>query len=88
MRSGNPDERNSDVLSREQWERVRVELELSPRELDVARCVVDELSSVKIARQLDIAEPTVHSHLSRIYQKLGVRGRVGVVAKLFTTHVG
>ena len=75
------------MLSHERWEQIGVSLHLSSRELAVVLCLLDELSNKRIASQLRIDEATVHSHLARIYQKLGVRGRVGAVGQLFCAHL-
>jgi DNA-binding NarL/FixJ family response regulator len=49
--------------------------ELSARELDVLRLLVRGESNKAIAVGLDLSENTVKSHLSRIFEKLGVRSR-------------
>jgi DNA-binding NarL/FixJ family response regulator len=52
---------------------------LSPREEDVVRCVVAGMRNAEIARELEITEETVKTHLNRIFRKLGVRDRVELV---------
>jgi DNA-binding NarL/FixJ family response regulator len=52
---------------------------LSPREEDVVRCVVSGMRNAEIARELEITEETVKTHLNRIFRKLGVRDRVELV---------
>ena len=58
----------------------RRELEnlLSPRETDVVRMVAKGLRNKEIADKLTITEGTVKSYLHSIYEKLGVKGRVGL----------
>lgn len=51
------------------------EPELTGREREVLRCVVDGLSNKQIARQLDISEKTVKAHLGKVFQRLGVADR-------------
>ena len=53
--------------------------ELTDRERDVLRCMVDGLNNNEIADQLVISLGTVKFHVSNIYQKLGVNNRVEVV---------
>lgn len=49
--------------------------ELTAREQDVLRCVAAGLPNKLIARRLAISEKTVKSHLTRVYQAIGVTDR-------------
>jgi len=49
---------------------------LSPREREIALCVVRGESNKEIARQLNLAERTVKAHLTGAFEKLGVRDRL------------
>ena len=49
---------------------------LTAREIEVVRMVAEGLSSVRIAEELHVSEGTVKTHLHRIYDKLGLDGRV------------
>ncbi len=55
---------------------------LSPREAEVLDVAVRGLSARDIARQLSLTEATVRSHLSASYSKLGVSGRVELLARM------
>lgn len=48
---------------------------LSPREIAVLELLSEGQSNKYIARELDIAEPTVKCHVKSILRKLGVRNR-------------
>ena len=50
--------------------------DLSPRELDVLRLVVDGKTNAEIGLALGISEKTVEKHLDSIFRKLGVVSRV------------
>jgi LuxR family maltose regulon positive regulatory protein len=54
---------------------------LTPRELDVLRCISQGLSNKDIAEKLVIALNTVKRHTSSIYGKLDVKSRTQAVAR-------
>ncbi len=49
---------------------------LSPREVEIVRLVLAGKGNREIAEELCISESTVKNHLSRIFQKLGIRDRM------------
>ena len=55
---------------------------LSPREREVLDAAIEGLSVRGMARRLTLSEATVRSHLSAIYSKLGVSGRIELLARL------
>jgi DNA-binding NarL/FixJ family response regulator len=48
---------------------------LSEREREVLALVAEGLATKVIARRLEITEPTVRAHLTRIYRHIGVTDR-------------
>jgi DNA-binding NarL/FixJ family response regulator len=52
---------------------------LTSREIEVVRMLARGLRSSSIASELHISEGTVKTHLHRIYEKLGVDGRVNLI---------
>jgi DNA-binding NarL/FixJ family response regulator len=52
---------------------------LTPREVEVLRCVARGLSNAEIGRELFIGEATVKTHLLRVFAKLGVGDRTRAV---------
>jgi two-component system, NarL family, nitrate/nitrite response regulator NarL len=52
---------------------------LTPRELEMVRMIGRGLRNKEIASQMSISEQTVKVHLSRIYAKLGVDGRLALL---------
>jgi DNA-binding NarL/FixJ family response regulator len=53
--------------------------ELTERELEVFRLVAHGLSNAEIGQELYIGETTVKTHVTHIFQKLGLRDRVQAV---------
>jgi len=52
---------------------------LTRRQLEITRLVASGYSNKEIADRLAISEGTVKSHLHRLYEKFGVRGRVELI---------
>jgi DNA-binding NarL/FixJ family response regulator len=49
---------------------------LTPREREVLACIGRGMSNAEIARELDMAEATTKTHVSRVLNKLGLKSRV------------
>jgi DNA-binding CsgD family transcriptional regulator len=60
---------------------------LTPRELDVLRCVALGMSNTEIARQLVVSASTVRKHLENAFQRLGVQSRTAAVARVFPDYL-
>ena len=52
---------------------------LTPRQMDVLRCVIKGKPNKTIARELDVSEGTVKAHLSAVFQALGAHNRTEAV---------
>ncbi|CAB3961403.1 MULTISPECIES: LuxR C-terminal-related transcriptional regulator [Burkholderia] len=63
--------------------RIACEERLTYREEQIARLVRDGRSNKEIARDLALGQPTVKTHLMRMYRKLGVSNRTELVGALF-----
>ena len=66
-------------LAAHQWSLVVKRLKLSPTEAAVAACIVNGKTELETAELLSISVHTVHSHVRRIYAKLGVHDRLALV---------
>ena len=74
-------------LSDLQWHRVVQRLQLSPREAEIAAYLMNGKKEPTIADTLDISEHTVHSHVRRLYGKLGVHDRLAMITRIFEATV-
>lgn len=54
-------------------------LELSPRQLDVLRLLIEGRSNKQIMRELELSESTVKTHLQAIFRRLGTSNRTQAV---------
>lgn len=58
--------------------------ELSPQERRIVALISQEYQTKEVARELGISSETVKTHLRRVYAKLGVHSRAGLVARAYT----
>ena len=75
------------IFSDEQWKSLAETLSLSEREFQILQCVFDDDTESRIAEQLAISAHTVHSHLARLYRKLGVRSRCECLIRTFHQYI-
>ncbi len=55
---------------------------LTKREKEVFELLIENYTTVEIAKRLGISEKTVRNHVSNVMQKLGVKGRASAVVEL------
>ena len=58
--------------------------DLSKREGEITLCAVRGLSTAEIASELHISANTVQDHLKAIFDRVGVRSRRELIARIFT----
>lgn len=58
-----------------------IHVELSPREREMLKCLVDGLTNKEIAVRLDLSTHTVDSYARTLFTKLKVRSRAAAVAR-------
>ncbi|MGA9597194.1 MAG: LuxR C-terminal-related transcriptional regulator, partial [Acidimicrobiia bacterium] len=61
------------------------EVDLTPRQLELAELVAKGMSNAEIAEELFISIRTVHSHLDHIYTRLGIGSRAALATHV-TSH--
>lgn len=81
-----PDNPGSDLLSPEDWVRVAEMVHLTPRELTVAVLIFEGRTRYQIARRLGCAPGTVRVYIDRLFAKLNVHDRVGMVLRVVRIH--
>ncbi|HTJ09923.1 MAG TPA: response regulator transcription factor [Candidatus Binataceae bacterium] len=64
---------------------------LTPRESEIVRCVAVGMRNAEVAARLSLSESTVKTHLTNIFQKLGIRDRIeltryAIKSGLVTVH--
>ena len=69
-------------LSACQWRVLGDSLGLSHRQLQIALAIIDDLKKLAIAHRLEISPSTVHTHIEKLYRKLGVSSRVALVVRI------
>jgi DNA-binding CsgD family transcriptional regulator len=72
-------------VSEEQWSELQYHLELSPRQSQIVREIMQAKSDKQIARDLDIALPTVRTHLGRLFHKYELNDRVELILYVLRT---
>ena len=75
------------VLPQGAWRRIERSLGLSQRGLSIIQSVFDDRSEPAIARELGISAHTVHTYLERLYHRLDVRSRIGLVLRIVAEHL-
>ena len=66
-------------------DRSRIRAPLTCREREILGCLCRGIPDKEIARTLDISAWTVHTHLKRIYEKLGVHSRAKAILRFLET---
>jgi DNA-binding NarL/FixJ family response regulator len=72
----------SSMLSDAAWLAIAGSLDLSKRQIDIVHAVFDDATEYTIGQDLGISLHTVHTHLERIYHKLGVHDRIELVLRV------
>jgi DNA-binding NarL/FixJ family response regulator len=75
------------LFSEGQWLRIAASMEFTRRELEIVRLIFEDEQEQSIASELDISVNTVHTHLKRLYSKLGVTSRAGLILQIVHEHL-
>ncbi len=81
------DENPALLISETQWRSLGAALGFSNRELQIVRCLFDGMREPEVGRKLGISPHTVHTHLVRMYRKLGVSDRCQLLLRVFGNYL-
>lgn len=71
-------------LDADTWAKVVPLLDLSPQQTRIVELLLQDMGYKQVAAALDIAIPTIRTQMGRIFQRLGVDDRVGLIIHVFT----
>jgi DNA-binding CsgD family transcriptional regulator len=73
----------SELLSEQDWIRLKGDLGLPLRQAEVLRCVLGGMADKQIARATGISVNSVRGHMSRLFRKFGSNDRVELIICMF-----
>src|SRR5713101_4899868 len=79
--------RDRSILPSDAWKIIANSLRISDRELQIIKGIFDDQKEFAIAQELTISVHTVHTHLERLYRKLGVSSRVTLVLYILSEYL-
>jgi len=79
--------RDRSILSHDAWKTIAKSLHISDRELEIIQGIFDDRKEFAIADELKISMHTVHTHLERLYRKLGVSSRIALVLCILSEYL-
>jgi len=65
------------------WQQVVDSLALSPQQIRIVELLLRNKQDKEIAAELSLSFPTVRTYLKRIFDRLGVNDRMGLVLHIF-----
>jgi DNA-binding CsgD family transcriptional regulator len=71
------------LFSEQVWDALMASFRLSPRHAQIVRGVFDDGIEARIASDHRVSPHTVHTHTRRLFKKLDVKTRVGLVVRVF-----
>ena len=69
------------IFSTEEWTKICGSLDLSDRQKQIVGLLLQGRKIFNVATVLDISPDTVRAHLRRLYPKLGVSDRLGLMTR-------
>jgi DNA-binding NarL/FixJ family response regulator len=75
------------VFSDEVWRALAGSLGWSHRESQIVPELFDDRKETAIAARLGISRHTVHTHIERLYRKMGITSRVELARRVFLEYM-
>jgi DNA-binding CsgD family transcriptional regulator len=84
-----PESTLSSLLNERSWAAIGSSLRCSRRELEILTSLIEDRLDTEdaIGRALGISPHTVHTHLERLYRKVGVGSRAHLIVRVFAEYV-
>ena len=79
--------RDRSILSSDAWNVIAKSLRISDREMEIIQGIFDDRKEFAIADELTMSVHTVHTHVERLYRKLGVSSRVALVLYILSEYL-
>jgi DNA-binding CsgD family transcriptional regulator len=79
--------RDRSMLPNDAWRVIANSLRISDRQLQIIQEIFDDRKELAIADDLAISVHTVHTHLERLYRKLGVSTRAGLILCILSEYL-
>ncbi|MBN2133875.1 MAG: helix-turn-helix transcriptional regulator [Sedimentisphaerales bacterium] len=76
---------NTELISEQEWAQLQHRLGLSPRQAQIVREILHAKSDKQIAHDLNIALPTVRTHMGRLFRKFDLNDRIELVVHVFVS---
>lgn len=71
------------LFNKKEYDQISSELSLSPRESQIIDQILSGYSDKQISRNLEMAVPTIRTHLKRVFLKLGVNDKYELIRHVF-----
>lgn len=71
------------IFNKYEWEVIVEELSLSPQQGQIIHHLFTGKSDKQIAKEMDLAVPTVRTHLGRLFAKFSVQDRTSLIIHIF-----
>lgn len=70
-------------LSPERWRAIKNDLHLPPQQARIVELILRDCCDKQIAAEMDLKVPTIRTYLERVFERLGVGNRMGLVLYIF-----